>query len=304
MLIGIYALLESFSPHPFPRAVTGEILGWASILAASAFIVGGINLAQVNWPKIRRRERDWGYKVVLLASAVIMFVAGLPFWSKLTDREHSVSIAAAPAGSPAGKAVVVVDAPDDVSAKVAGVARPAHDFTSTPGGADTMLPALHRFEVDPGTVEVVVYRRLAGYHEVTEKLELTAGQVATVHANPSMIWGDDGRVRTWIYDHVFAPCNATMFALLAFFVASAAFRAFRARNVEAALLLGSAIIVLVARAPVGRVLSDSLPSIAQWILDIPSNGSRRAIMMGAAVGAIATGLRVILGIERSHLGSE
>jgi hypothetical protein len=37
---------------------------------------------------------------------------------------------------------------------------------------------------------------------------------------------------------------------------------------------------------------------------VPSNGGRRAIMMGAAIGAIATGLRVILGLERSHLGND
>ena len=95
-----------------------------------------------------------------------------------------------------------------------------------------------------------------------------------------------------------------MFALLAFFVASAAFRAFRARNIEAALLLGTAIVMMLGRAPIGRALSDSLPDIAQWLLDVPSNGGRRAIMMGAAIGAIATGMRVILGLERSHLGGD
>ena len=37
---------------------------------------------------------------------------------------------------------------------------------------------------------------------------------------------------------------------------------------------------------------------------MPNNGGRRAIMMGAAIGAVATGLRIILGIERSHMGSD
>ena len=131
-----------------------------------------------------------------------------------------------------------------------------------------------------------------------------AGQVARVTADLPMLWGKEGRVYVWFYDHVFAPCNATMFALLAFFVASAAFRAFRARNVEAALLLGSAIIILLARAPIGRVLSESVPALGQWILDVPNNGSRRAIMMGAAIGAISTSLRIILGLERAHLGND
>ena len=62
--------------------------------------------------------------------------------------------------------------------------------------------------------------------------------------------------------------------------------------------------MLLAQAPIGRWITTALPHLSDWILDILSNGSRRAIIMGAAVGAIATGLRVILGIERSHLGGD
>jgi hypothetical protein len=133
---------------------------------------------------------------------------------------------------------------------------------------------------------------------------LVAGQVVKITANPAMKWGQEGRVFVWLYDHVFAPCNATMFALLAFFVASAAFRAFRARNVESALLLGAAIIIMIGNMPMGRAIWADLPDIKDWILAVPNNGSRRAIIMGAAVGAIATSLRVVLGLERSHLGSD
>jgi hypothetical protein len=125
-----------------------------------------------------------------------------------------------------------------------------------------------------------------------------------IEADLITLWGPTGRVYVWIYDYVFYPCNATMFALLAFFIASAAFRAFRARNAEAALLLGAAIIIMLGRAPIGRAISDLLPLISDWILDVPNNAGRRAIMMGAALGAIATGLRIILGLERSHLGAE
>jgi hypothetical protein len=95
-----------------------------------------------------------------------------------------------------------------------------------------------------------------------------------------------------------------MFALLAFFIASAAFRAFRMRNVESGLLLGAAILVMLGLVPIGRAISPMFPQIQEWIVDVPNNAGRRAIMMGAALGAIATGLRVILGLERSHLGSE
>ena len=113
-----------------------------------------------------------------------------------------------------------------------------------------------------------------------------------------------GRIFTWLYDHVFFPCNATMFALLAFFIASAAFRAFRARSTESALLLGAAILVMIGLVPLGAYVSPLFPEIQEWIMAVMNTTGRRAIMMGAALGAIATGLRVILGIERSHLGHE
>jgi hypothetical protein len=39
-------------------------------------------------------------------------------------------------------------------------------------------------------------------------------------------------------------------------------------------------------------------------MNYPQNASKRAIMIGAALGVMATGLRVILGIERSYLSGE
>jgi hypothetical protein len=47
-----------------------------------------------------------------------------------------------------------------------------------------------------------------------------------------------------------------------------------------------------------------LGTLQQWIMDVPQNAAKRAILIGAALGVMATGLRVILGIERSYLGGE
>jgi nucleoside permease NupC len=95
-----------------------------------------------------------------------------------------------------------------------------------------------------------------------------------------------------------------MFSLLAFFIASAAFRAFRARNVEATLMLATSIVVMLGVIPVGEWIHEGMPELKDWILNYANNAGRRAILIGAALGAVATGLRVILGIERSHLGSD
>ena len=73
-------------------------------------------------------------------------------------------------------------------------------------------------------------------------------------------WGahvqKDGSLFQWMFKYIFSPLSATMFALLAFFVASASFRAFRARNFEASLLLLAGIIIMIGRVPAGGLISS------------------------------------------------
>lgn len=112
----------------------------------------------------------------------------------------------------------------------------------------------------------------------------------------------------WLFNNVYDPLSATMFALLAFFITSAAYRAFRARSFEAALLLIAAVLVMLGQVPVGAAIwgEDSFlggfPGVKDWIMSVPNLAAKRAILMGAALGAVSTGIRVILGIERAHLG--
>src|SRR6185503_8226124 len=54
-----------------------------------------------------------------------------------------------------------------------------------------------------------------------------------------------GSVFNWFYDAVYTPMQSTMFALLAFFISSAAFRAFRVRSTQAALLAVTGLVLIV-----------------------------------------------------------
>ncbi len=125
----------------------------------------------------------------------------------------------------------------------------------------------------------------------------------------------------WLYVNMFTPLASTMFALLAFFVASASYRAFRARSWEAGLLLVAAVFVMLGRAPIFDLLmtpfaEGSAPAnffgwlghwvteISSWIFSVPQVAGQRAIMIGIALGVASASLRLILGLERSYLGGE
>lgn len=134
--------------------------------------------------------------------------------------------------------------------------------------------------------------------------------------NPDGIIGDLNKTGSWFdygYEYVFKPTSATIFALLAFFIASASYRAFRAKNVDATILLVTAMIILLGRTFIGGLLTAWLPAsmeffqipvLASWIMAVPNSAGNRAIMIGVALGIVSLSLKVILGVDRSHLGEK
>ena len=104
-----------------------------------------------------------------------------------------------------------------------------------------------------------------------------------------------------IFLNVQIPIQATMFSLLAFYIASAAFRAFKARTFEATLLLIAATVVMLGRVPLGQMI-PGVSEITIWILDVPNTAAKRGIMIGVGLGMASTSLKIMLGIERTYLG--
>jgi len=202
-VIGLFMLLSFFVPHHVVSVPADFLQQCAVIVVAFGYVLGGANALSVNLASIARRQPDWPYKLVLVATLLFTVLIGLK----------------------------------------------------------------------------------EGRH-----------------------WQDSSTISMFLYNQVYSSMQATMFALLAFFIASAAFRAFRVRTVEAGLLAAAALIVMLGRVPIGDQMTAWLPAplrlgaVQDWIMNVPQNAAKRAILMGAALGVMATGLRVILGIERSYLG--
>jgi len=111
-----------------------------------------------------------------------------------------------------------------------------------------------------------------------------------------------GTFYNWVYDYIFEPGGATIFALLGFFIASAAYRTFRARSLEATLLLIAAMVVMLGRIPLGGMIHKAIPAMTEWLMSIPNTAAKRGVGFGVSLGVMATSLKIIFGIERTYLG--
>lgn len=117
-----------------------------------------------------------------------------------------------------------------------------------------------------------------------------------------LIETSDGAIYQRIYNSVFVQLDSTMFALLAFYMASAAYRAFRIKNVESGILLVTGALVMLGNVPIGEVIWSALPSIKTWIMNVPNSAVQRGLQVCIRLGSLAVALRVVLGFEKAHLG--
>jgi hypothetical protein len=122
-------------------------------------------------------------------------------------------------------------------------------------------------------------------------------------------WVD--QVYKHLFDGIFQNMDAAMFSLIAFFILSAAYRAFRIRSFEASILMASALIVLLGLS-FGSLITGKIPAEgfeanfrletwSSWLLNVISSPALRAIDFGIGLGGLAMGLRIWLGIEKGAL---
>jgi len=107
-----------------------------------------------------------------------------------------------------------------------------------------------------------------------------------------------------LFNYIMIPCQATIFSMLAFYIASAAYRAFRVRTLLASVLLVTAFIVMLRIIPLPGPLASWNGALVQWILAVPNMAAKRAIIIGVGLGAISYSMKIILGIERGYMGGE
>lgn len=120
-----------------------------------------------------------------------------------------------------------------------------------------------------------------------------------------LIFGPDFEVMFLLFNYVQLPVEAALMALLAVSLVVAGFRFFsRRRDIYSILFVLTATLVLLGNSP-WLMGSDSgialwIGNIRAWIAQVWSTGGARGILLGVALGAVVTGLRVLMGTERPY----
>jgi len=118
-----------------------------------------------------------------------------------------------------------------------------------------------------------------------------------------------------LFNGLFNPLQAATFSLLAFYIASAAYRAFRIRSAEAALMMAAAFVVMLGQVPIGAWLTSGLPTtggpgffrletLGEWVMSWLNTPAQRGIVFGIAIGGLAMSLRIWLSLERGTFFTE
>lgn len=113
--------------------------------------------------------------------------------------------------------------------------------------------------------------------------------------------GPQGSIVDFVFRYVQRPLQATLFSLLAFFAATAAWRAFRTRSVASFVMFIACLLVLLGsiRLNVGEGWKLAV-EIRNWVMNVPVLAGARGILLGIALGTIVAGVRFLMGIERPY----
>lgn len=295
--VGVIMLLSWFIPHAPFGELEIHATQWYDIIASFAMLLGALNLLKLQGTKVVKRQKGWLFSLAAILAFFMTLLFGFmikggyyPNLVDLGDNQEAVFVKIAEVIDTDGKVTEI-----DLEEVRTLYANPSLD------GEPIIL---HKAVVSKKTASKIV-EELTTLGAEVELGELQWG---------SHVQGSKTYYR-WIFYTFFTPLSATMFALLAFFVASASYRAFKIRNAEATVLLVSGVLIMLGRVPLGAFLTAwtqkipwlswlHLPTIQEWLYQYPNAAGARAIMIGIGLGIVGTSLRVILGIEKSFMGGD
>jgi hypothetical protein len=107
----------------------------------------------------------------------------------------------------------------------------------------------------------------------------------------------------WIFNYIQLPVESSLAAILAVVLIYAAVRLlYKRKDLLSVVFIGTVLVVLLATTPLFGFEVPGLNELRTWIAQVPAVGGARGILLGVALGILATGLRILTGSDRPYGG--
>lgn len=292
-----------------------EITNGFRAIGALTFGLGLINILLVHGTKVAFRRKGWVTSSALLAGLVLMLSVTLWEWRTSAStaaqadrlvmlREFALRIESddqagtAPLPTLERKSLLRAEAEKEV--------RRIEQELSVPGDslASDLLRGL-RNELRERIDGVLPLLNSDPTNLSLPQLAQSLGDTAAAYRAVRIEENSDSlasKAYLFLSEGLFMALGTAMFSLLAFYIASAAYRAFRIRSAESGLMMAAALVVMLGQIPFGLWLWDGFPELRMWLMTTPSTAARRAIEIGAAIAGLIMAFRMWFSIESESFG--
>lgn len=329
-LAGVYFFLEFLLPKNVLEAIGvadlhDEISNGFIVVGTMAFGLGIINLFRVHGTRVVFRRRDWAYSAALLSGLILMMsVTALDWLNGLAVTAENRNC------RNLGRfAEVIVE--DTKSGKM-GVPTKEYRVRKLEEAVQVTVSRISSerdifFRPLLDSLDAVSAKRLT---QLNDELSTTIEAALTIveerrsrdenvqelgqritetgviyekmlRMQYEQSWGSN--LYLFFFEGLFVSLGSAMFSLLGVYIASAAYRAFRIRSVESLLMMVAAILVMLGQISFYEYISDDLPGIRQWLLEVPNTAAFRAIKIGAMIAGLVMAFRMWFSIESESFSS-
>lgn len=283
---GLFFVLDFFLPKNWTDALmfqqVNEPLSQSFlVIAAMAFGLGFINLLRIHGNNIFRRFRKYGiYSSVLLISFFATLTFGILDWrASATNSSELEQIKL----TKTFIADVMKDSPI-IRQRVQVLANwLSHEF---PNNFKEEAISLQTNYLAITKLEPTLQKKLENLYTEQKKLQEDATKKSLTY-----------RGYYFIENGIFSQLGSAMFSLLAFYIASASFRAFKIKSKESALMVASAVIVIFGQTFIGDLISTSFADMRLWLLEVPNSAAFRAIKLSSAIAMVVLAVKMLLSLE-------
>lgn len=325
---GIYFFLEFVLPESIGGVkidtFNDQISNGFTVIGAMALGLGLVNLLMVHGSKIIFRRRGWFDSAALLLGLALMTGVTAADWirsnrlsekvsrvlmlrefSELIKKEYEAKKPGVPAYWLRNSKLKDAAANSFSQIEQELAATPA--AVASEGHADNQRIQVARQDLETALAKakdannlLLVTEAASPDFTANESLAPLLGAIASAKREFDQISYKHTRLKQcyeFMYQGLFVALGAAMFSLLGFYIAAAAYRAFRIKSTESALMMGAAVIVMLGQIPFGIWLWSALPDLRLWLLQVPNSGAFRAIKIGAAVAGLVMAFRMWFSIE-------